>query len=321
MLAVPKAIIVGVGGQDGSLLKKSLEKLEYEVIGITRDSLIRGVNKEPFSISCLDAVESLIYLSQPAEVYYLAAHHSSSERDSGSNHPENYQPFHQVHVEGFLNFLWAIYRYSKESRIFYASSSLVFDGSDGPYQNESTPFSPVGFYGLTKMQGVYLCRQFRNMYGIHASSGILYSHESALRHDIFLSKKLIVAAHKISLGQLEGVQVGSLQSQNDWGYAPDYIEAFQAITRLEKSDDFIVATGETHSVAEFAQIVFNCFGLDASKHVQETPSLLNRITPRKMGDTSKLFHAVGWKPKQSFQVMVETLVKEYLNAISETKIL
>ena len=130
-----------------------------------------------------------------------------------------------------------------------------------------------------------------------------------------------MAAHKISLGQLEGVQVGSLQSQNDWGYAPDYIEAFQAITRLEKSDDFIVATGETHSVAEFAQIVFNCFGLDASKHVQETPSLLNRITPRKMGDTSKLFHAVGWKPKQSFQVMVETLVKEYLNAISETKIL
>ncbi|MEY4591809.1 MAG: hypothetical protein RIR18_704 [Pseudomonadota bacterium] len=317
------AVIVGAGGQDGSLLRQSLERQGIEVVGVTRQAVFRG--NEPmldfadgFSVGDLASVEHLLGTIQPDEVYYLVAHHASSERDNGSDHPDNFKPFHQVHVEGFLNFLWAIHQYSRHSRIFYAASSLVFDGSIGPEQNEETPFSPVGFYGLTKMQGIWLCRQFRKSHGIHASSGILYSHESVFRRETFLSKKLIKAAHEIALGQRETIQVGSLLAQNDWGYAPDYVEAFQKIVRLDAPDDFVVATGETHTVAEFAQIVFSCFGLDASRCVREAPAVLSRVSPRKIGNATKLAKATGWKPGQPFQTMVKKLVADYLSTVAES---
>jgi GDPmannose 4,6-dehydratase len=316
-----KAIIVGISGQDGSLLRQNLEKQDFEIYGISRQSVVklpsRGVQPVDFLVENQRDVEGLIKSVQPDEIYYLAAFHASSEKDNGSDSPENFRRFHQVHVEGLLNFLWAIDQYSRHSRIFYAASSLLFDGSIGPEQNEETPFSPVGYYGLTKMQGVLLCRQFRKSHGIHATSGILYSHESVFRRETFLSKKLIKAAHEIALGQRESIQVGSLQAQNDWGYAPDYVEAFQQIIRLDHPEDFVVATGETHTVEEFAQLVFACFGLNSSRYVQEDPAVLSRIAPRKIGNATKLAKATGWNPGQSFQTMVKKLVEDYLSTVGE----
>jgi GDPmannose 4,6-dehydratase len=318
-----RVVIVGIGGQDGSLLKQSLERQGVDVVGVTRQAVLRqGTSMAGFtagfSVNRLEAVERLMKEFQPDEVYYLAAHHASSESHNGTDHPDNFEPFYQTHVKGFLNFLWAINQYSRQTRIFYAASSLLFDGSIGPIQNELTPFSPIGYYGLSKTQGVGLCQHFRKSHGIHASSGILYSHESVLRKEAFLSKKLIKAAHQISLGQRDTLQVGSLQAQNDWGYAPDYVEAFQLIVRADTPDDFVVATGETHTVAEFAQIVFACFGLDANRYVTENFGMLNRISPPKSGDASKLRRVTGWKPSQSsFQSMVETLVADYLFSIAE----
>lgn len=319
-----RVVIVGIGGQDGTLLRLSLERRGIEVFGVGRQGVFRGDRLSSgfpatFSTTRQEDVEHLVRVLQPDEVYYLAAHHTSSERCNTTDHPDNFIPFHKVHVDGFLNFLWAISQYSRHSRIFYAASSLVFDGSAGPVQNEDTAFSPVDYYGLTKMQGIYLCRHFRKSHGVHASAGILYSHESVLRKDTFLSKKLIRAAHEISLGLRDSIHVGSLQAQNDWGYAPDYVEAFESIVHQETPGDYVVATGEMHTVAEFARIVFDCFGLDEKHYVTENPDILNRVSLPKAGDATKLRQNTGWQPKQSFESMVERLVVDYLRAVTSNR--
>lgn len=315
------AVVVGDRGQDGRLLSASLEMQGFEVIGISREALtlpesFSNTFDLKFSITNADQVSALIKVVCPSEVYYLAAHHTSSEQNSADCSPLEYDRFHKVHVVGLLNFLIAIRDYCPSSRLFYAASSLVFSGVHGPIQDEETPFSPYGFYGLTKTQGIYICREFRHAHKIFASSGILYNHESVLRSNRFLSKKLIISAHRISLGLQEELFVGNLSSETDWGYAPDYIDAFQLVIRNGTSDDFVVATGESHSVAEFARIVFDCFGLDSTKYVRERKNMLNRHIPRKIGNYEKFRKATGWNPSYDFRGMVQRLVRDYLDEIS-----
>ncbi len=309
-----KALIVGIRGQDGTLLARSLARKGIDVVGISRDKLfLGGEDARPFSIGDADSVEGLIRELKPKEIYYLAAHHKSAESAEDNSSPHSYEKYHQTHVAGLLNCLSAMKKHSLQSRFFYAASSLIYDGTIGPRQNENTPFSPVGFYGATKLQGLHLCRQFRETHGLFASVGILYSHESVLRPITFLSKKLLCAAHQISKGQLDRVTVGSLKARNDWGYAPDYVEAFQKILTLAAPTDFVVASGESHSVRDFAAAVFERFGLDASKHVFETAGLLARETPTKIGDITKLTSFTGWTPPRSFSSMIERLVEDYLS--------
>jgi GDPmannose 4,6-dehydratase len=313
------AIVVGASGQDGKILTASLESQNITVIGISRSSIIYKENtfiSKRFSIIDENDVSTLIQRVKPREVYYLAAHHVSSQQEEGQSNSADYDRYHETHVIGLLNFLCAIRDYSSHTRLFYASSSLIFDGSEGPIQNESTPFTPVGFYGLTKAQGIYICRDFKRRYNIFCSSGILYNHESIHRPGTFLSKKVIVAAHKISVGQLEEIYLGNLSSETDWGYAPDYVDAFQKILRIDHSDDFIIATGETHSVREFVQIVCESFGLNFSDHIRESPSVLKRKLQEKCGDSSKLRRATGWSPSLSFRSMVEKLVESYIQSLN-----
>ncbi len=319
------AIIVGDRGQDGSLLRVSLEKQGFQVLGIARNSIstpeaFSGAAFPEFSLANTEQVKALVKLFQPQEIYYLAAHHVSSEQDGAETSPIEYRTYHQVHVEGLINFLCAIHSSSPQSRIFYAASSLVFSGCHGPIQNEETPFSPSGYYGLTKMQGILLCREFRQRHGVFAAAGILYNHESVLRSNKFLSKKLICSAHKISNGLQQELTVGSLSAETDWGYAPDYVEAFQKILRIESPDDFIIATGESHSVSEFASIVFGLFGLDSKKYLKENASVLNRQLQRKIGDSSKLTKATGWKPMHNFTGMIEALVSDYTRSLDITEL-
>jgi GDPmannose 4,6-dehydratase len=310
-----KALVVGIRGQDGTLLARSLACKGLDVVGISRERVyFSNQDSEPFSIYDANSVERLIRDLKPKEIYYLAAHHSSAESREDNSSPHSYERYHQAHVTGLLNCLSAIRKHSLHSRLFYAASSLIYDGSVGPYQNEDTPFRPVGFYGATKLQGLYLCRQFREAHGVFAAVGILYSHESILRRETFLSKKLISSAHLISKNKLQQVQVGSFQARNDWGYAPDYVEVFQRILSLNAPSDFVVASGESHSVRDFATAVFERFGLDASQHVFETPGLLARETPTKTGDITKLTTFTGWTPPRSFSSMIEKLADDYLSA-------
>jgi GDPmannose 4,6-dehydratase len=194
---------------------------------------------------------------------------------------------------------------------------LIFDGSVGPKQSEKTPFGPIGFYGLTKLQGMMLCRHYCREYGLFASSGILFSHESNYRPANYLSKKIISAAYARSRGQNAKVAVGDLDSINDWGYAADYVEAFQGILSLGSPGEFVVATGAGHTVREFAQCVCDQFGLRMSDCVVEDKSLPLRRTGPRIGDYAKLREAVGWNPSKSFDQMVQALVNDYVKAVEE----
>jgi GDPmannose 4,6-dehydratase len=255
------AIIIGIAGQDGHYLNDHLYAMNYDVIGIGRGFINFGNRHHQFSLASVEDVNSLIISIQPHEIYYLAAHHLSSEQFESGDDRLMYQLSHQVHVEYYLNILTAVRDFSPHTKVFYASSSLIYDGRNGPVQNEMTPYSPVGIYGLTKLNGQYLSRYFRETFNISVSVGILYSHESIRRSASFLSKKIICTASSISAGKIKQLTVGSLEAQNDWGYAPDFVKAFNFIIDYPDGDDFIVATGELHTVAQFADIAFSCFGL------------------------------------------------------------
>lgn len=318
------AIIVGDRGQDGTLLRANLEEQGTLVVGIGRNRLslpacLETNLDDEFSVCNTDQVMALVVTICPSEIYYLAAHHVSSEQNGADYSPSDYEEYHKVHVVGLLNFLWAIRKHSPQSKLFYAASSLVFNGNQGPIQDEKTPLTPVGFYGLSKAQGILICRDFRERYGIFASSGILYNHESVLRPEKFLSKKIITAAHEISLGLKSQLVLGNLSAEADWGYAPNFVVAFQKILNIDNPDDYIVATGESHSVAEFAKIVFECFGLDYKKYVYEDSNVLNRNVPRKIGDSSKLKNITDWETSYDFTGMVNTLVRDYLESPTATK--
>jgi GDPmannose 4,6-dehydratase len=313
-------VIVGANGQDGTYLQNNMYIKRFNIIRITRQNIYQnGKLVSRFSIFSQDQVRDLVRRLQPLEIYYLAAHHNSAESKNLSNSVEEFKLSHETHAIGLINFLDAIYTQSPKTRIFNASSSLIFDGSTGPMQNERTPYTPVGFYGHTKLQGLLLCQHYRENFDVFASTGILYNHESLLRPPSFLSKKLILAAHRISLSLQDVVELGNLDSRADWGYAPDFVEAFQMILSLEKPDDFVISTGQSNSVQDFANIVFDSFGLNPEKYIIEKKEIITRKSFDRIGDFSKLNNATGWHPKISFSKMVKKLVVDYMKHKNEDR--
>ncbi len=313
------AIIVGVNGQDGTYLSRSLDQQGYKIVGISREGIqTPGIPEtfEDFSIFKRDQVMQLMNYLKPDEVYYVAAHNVSSETGNDVGDPLQYQKFEQAHVRGLINFLYAIVQETPDTRLFYASSSLIYDGSAGVIHDESTPFSPVGFYGLTKAQGTLLCREYRKRHGVFASSGILFNHESVFRPQTYLSMKLVAAAEEISRGKRKSVVLGDLDARCDWGYAPDFVDAFQRILRTGEPQDFVVGTGESHTAREFANLVFDCFGLDAMEYIQVDKSVLKRHSAEKIGNPGHLNKVTGWKPSLNFDQMVRKLVQDYLNRVT-----
>lgn len=298
-----KAIVVGARGQDGTLLSSLLEESGYHVLGIGRGDI---------DISDPQAVRNLLS-THCDHVYYLAAHHHSSQDSTGSGERELFEKSHAVHAGGLLNFLDAILSRSPHTRLFYASSSLVFGSPHTEPQNESNPLNPSCIYGITKVCGMHLCRHFREKHGLFASTGILFNHESPLRHRKFVIPKIIHSALAISRGSREKLELGNLSARVDWGYAPDYVDAMHGLLCLDRPDDFVIATAETHSVQEVVEIVFGRLGLDWSRHVVESPAILTRRGPALRGDSSKLRHATGWHPTLDFPSMILSLLKDAQN--------
>ncbi len=307
-----KVLIVGESGQDGRILQEVLRYKGVEVIGVNSRFVIRNGERREFTIFDPNQVQDLIADVQPDEIYYLAAHHASSEEGSIEDLAE-YDLFDRIHVKSYLYFLQSVMRFSPSSRVFYAGSSLLYDGSDGPRQNEKTSYSPVGFYGLTKLQGLYLGRYFREKHNLFISTGIMYSHESAYRKINFLSKKLITAAYEISTGNRQLLVLGDLDAHNDWGYAYDHVNAMISLLSADVSGEFIIGTGKAHSVREFANAVFRKFGLNYVDHVSVDASLLLRKSPVKIADIGKITSVTGWKPAFDFDQMVSALVKDFLD--------
>ncbi|MEI6713061.1 MAG: GDP-mannose 4,6-dehydratase [Verrucomicrobiota bacterium] len=311
-----KSIVVGCLGQDGVLLTDVLTKRGDDVLGIARGSSI-GYGTVPVfgSIDVIDrsSVRGVLKQFEPDEVYYLAAKHVSSEGGvHGKSLLEQFEAAHRVHVVGPMNIMDAMVEVAPKARFFYASSSLVFSGENGEVQDENTPLSPQGVYGMTKVQGMCLCREYRRLHNLHTAIGILYNHESHLRADQFLTAKIIRTAIRISRGSSEKLTVGSLASRVDWGYARDYVGAFTKILSLREGGDFVIATGEAHTVHEFITLVFEYLGLDPEPHIYESPQILTRTPLVKIGDAGKLRRLTGWAPTYSFSDFVRQLVKDHI---------
>ena len=306
-----RAIVVGADGQDGRILYERLAAEGWAVLGIGRESS-RGT--APFTPGRIDVtdracVREVVGNWQPGQIYYLAAHHHSSQEQAGSDALSLFERSHAVHMLGLLHFLDAMKDAAPAARLFYAASSLVFGEVATEVQNEQTPMNPRCIYGITKASGIHCCRFYRETHGVFASAGILYNHESIYRQEKFVSKKIIRAALEIAAGQRDKLILGDLSARIDWGYAPDFAEAMVRILALDRAEDFVIATGEAHTVREFVEIAFRLAGLDWKSYVEENPALLQRRKPVLIGDASKLRNATGWRPTVTFSEMVGLLLK------------
>ncbi len=297
------ALIIGAGGQDGRLLTEQLTASGWHV-----GQLLRARGGDVL-LSSARMTRDYLVSTNPTHVYYLAGHHHSSQ----DNPPEPVELFRAsiaAHVDGLVNVLDAMRLVAPQCRLFYAASSHVFGSRPPkPVQDESTPLNPDNVYGITKTAGVHACRYYRNEYGLFASAGYLYNHESPSRRPEFVSTKIIRAAVAISRGKRDLLVLGDLSAQVDWGWAPDYVDAMTRILHVDHSDEFIIATGEPHTVREFAELAFAGVGLDWREHVEEN---LGIITKRKLGlvgNPAKLKAATGWSPTVTFEGMIRKLLE------------
>jgi GDPmannose 4,6-dehydratase len=304
------ALIVGSGGQDGRLLGELLERRQYRVLGLHRTGVTaRGIDwSRLVDITRFDDVREVVRTVRPDEIYHLAAIHHSSE-EAHVEALESFRRLYDVNFFSLLHFLEAARLESPSTRVFFAASSHVFGRPDTEIQDETTPLRPESIYAMTKADGLLACRLYRDKHRVFASTGILYTHESPLRDEKFLSMKIVRAALRIKAGTQRELLLGHLGARVDWGCAGDYVEAMQAILGASEGGEFVVSTGTAHSVQDFVRIAFEAVGLDWRNHVREDPSLITRDTPLRIGNPGKLKAVTGWSPKTGFASMIHELVR------------
>src|SRR5712671_2255547 len=321
---MPTAIITGVNGQDGSYLAEFLLSKGYEVVGTTRN---RNANQERVlqirekieivKTDLLDQglLEDLLRKYKPDEVYNLAARASSSELWT--------QPVltGELNALSVARMLDAVSKVDREVRFVQASSSEVFGSTVQVPQTETTPFQPRNPYGVAKAYGHWMTATYREHQGLFACSCILYNHESPRRGLEFVSRKISHAVAKISLGQATELGLGRLEARRDWGFAGDYVQAMWLMLQQPRADDYIIASGETHSVRDFCEVAFAHVGLDYRDFVIEDVS--DHRPPETgvlMGNATKAHRVLGWKPNNSFQNLVQMMVDADIKAIRDSQI-
>jgi GDPmannose 4,6-dehydratase len=308
-----RALVIGSKGQDGSYLTELLDEKGYRVTGVDSSGAV-----SPTSRGCIATVDmrhesevlDLIAGIRPDEIYYLAAHHHSSEA-GGSDPHELLQASFDINTLALNHVLQAGRKGASGCRIFYAASSRIFGSPETSVQNENSRFNPECAYGISKAAGVLICRYYRKEYGVRCSTGILYNHESPRRRTGYISKNIVSAAVAIKQGRRSDLVVGNLDARVDWGFAPDYVSAMWSILQLDLADDFVIASGSVHSVRDFVRIAFDALGLEWSRFVREDPQVLAGGRPSGVlqGDTRKLECATGWRPRVSFEEMVRIMVE------------
>jgi GDPmannose 4,6-dehydratase len=320
-----RALITGVAGQDGSYLAEYLLSLGYEVHGLIRrnsvpehqESRIAALGNEiqTYYADLMDpsGLSHLLSRIVPDEIYNLGA--QSHVRISF----EIPQFTAAVNGIGVLNVLESIRVTGLEARFYQASSSEMFGSSvdtDG-FQRETTPMMPVSPYGCAKLFGYHITRNYREAYGLHASNGILFNHESERRGSNFVTSKIVKTAVQIKLGIKNELVLGNLDSYRDWGHSKDYVRAMHAIVNNTSPDDFVVATGESHSVRDFLEIVFTKLQLQYQDFVtQDARFLRPQELPYLRGDSSKIRTQLGWQPDITFEEMVEEMVEFWFARLS-----
>jgi GDPmannose 4,6-dehydratase len=308
-----RALITGVAGQDGSYLAELLVANGYDVVGIVRDPTAPFENLaavrdriELVQADLLDqeALAAAMRAHRPTEVYNLA---SPSFVPRSWEHPVETAEFAAVGVTSLLEAVRAV---DTTIRVYQASSSEIFGEPSEVPQTESTPLSPVTPYGVAKAYGHFIVGSYRRRYGLHASGGILYNHESPRRPVDFLPSKVAHAAAAISLGLERELQLGDLDAQRDWGYAVDYVDAMWRIVQRDEPGDYVIATGELHSVRELTETAFSHVGLDWNDHVRVDESLKRGQAElhHLVGDAAKARDELGWRPSAGFEEVVRLLV-------------
>jgi GDPmannose 4,6-dehydratase len=304
------ALIIGADGQDGRLLTHLLCDRGYTVRGWVRREPAKPMSCEYALIDILHtgAVQTELQRGCPNEIYYLAAFHHATE-DSTLDNARLLRRSFDVHVTGLLNVLEAMAICCRKGRLFYAASSHVFGSHVTEPVSERTPLRPDSPYAISKTAGLRCCRSFREQEGVFVATGILFNHESALRKPAYVSQKIAHGAVRARRDPAFRLTLGDLNACVDWGYAPDYVDAMFRILQLPEPGDFVIASGELHSVAEFAKIAFEEVGLDWRDCVETDTQLLKRASYPIRGDSRKLRSATGWSPTVSFRQLVTNLVQ------------
>lgn len=321
-----KALITGISGQDGSYLAELLIKNGDEVHGLVLRNEIENTDRALANISGIvkqivlhtGSIESYVSLSkiiqevQPDECYHLAASSFVSYSID-----DEYSIFN-TNVMGTHNVLSALQNFAPGCRFYFAGSSELFGRASKAPQNEETPFHPRSAYGITKVTGFYLTSNYRENYGMFACNGILYNHESPRRGYEYVTRKITRGAAQIKLGQLDKLALGNLDSQRDWGYAPDYVKAMWLMLQQEKADDYVIATGRPHSIRDVCEIAFSHLGLDYEKLVYSDPKFFRPTEEVPLiGDATKARESLGWVPSISFDDMIALMVETDYKRLTE----
>ena len=314
-----RALITGINGMDGSHLADFLLKKGYDVWGMERRASTKNrtntkhlENKITFINGDMTDQNSLVRClkeAQPEEVYNLAAQSFVGE---SWNTPEYTS---EVTGLGVLRILEAIRETDKDIKFYQASSSEMFGRMIENPANESTPFYPRSPYGVAKLYGHWITKNYRESYGIKACSGILFNHESERRGIEFVTRKITDGVSKIALGLSDHISLGNLDAKRDWGYAPDYVEAMWLMLQNDSADDFVIATGETHSIRDFLQEAFSYVGIrEWQKYVKQDPRFMRPAEVDVLrGDYSKAKSVLGWSPNVKFSELVCRMMKNDLD--------
>jgi len=310
------AIVAGAAGQDGTYLGRHLEELGYSVVRVGRTTAQVDGKEIPFDILDRDQTRQLVQRAAPDEIYYLAAYHHSAEEQQ-SSFPDILRESMRVHFDGVVNVLQAIVDGSLPTRVFVASSALVFGDPDHAPQTEATPIRPITAYGVSKAAAMSACSAYRRQFGVFAAAGIFFNHESPLRTPKFVSKKIAQAAALASRGEAALLRLGALDVHIDWSAAQDAVRAAHAILQIEQAQDFVIASGTTHSVRDFAATAFAVVDLDYCRYVEVDETILQRgvASAPRHGDPSLLRKLTGFRPTMSFEAMVRGMVEAELEAL------
>ncbi len=316
-----RALITGITGQDGSYLAEFLLDQGYEVIGLMRRSATSNLERiahiqERITLVSGDIGDQVSLMNvlrdyHPHEVYHLAAQTFVGASWSQASLTG------ETTALGVTRMLDSIRLIDPEIRFYQASSSEMFGRVRTVPQNEDTAFYPRSPYGVAKVYGHWITVNYRESHGIHASSGILFNHESPRRGLEFVTRKVTNAVARIKLGQQQELRIGSLEPKRDWGFAGDYVKAMWSMVQQESPGDFVIATGQTHSVRELCEYAFKLVDLNYEDHVVTDPAFIRPAeVDLLVGDASKANEVLGWKPSVSFHELIEMMVMADLKAIA-----
>lgn len=323
----PVALITGITGQDGSYLAELLLAKGYAVHGLVRrtSNLVRSriehlrndasIYNHTFFLHYSDLSDATTLRRvfrnvQPGEVYHLAG---QSHVGLSFEIPES--TCEEVGM-ATLRLLEICRDQQQPVRVYHASTSEIFGAAEESPQNERTPFRPTSPYGCAKAFATQISRVYREAHGLFICNGILYNHESPRRGENFVTRKITSHVARIKLGLADRLALGNLQARRDWGHAEDYVRAMWQMLQHPHAEDFVVATGESHSVLEFAQAAFEVVGLPWEKYLVEDAAMQRRAEPRQLvGDSSKVRQTLGWKPTRTFRDLVREMVEADLAAL------